>query len=435
MSYEMKLEQGLSQQLNQFQMQSLNILAFDNYELEQFLQEEFAENPMFDYQPSQKEFFTLHGNAGGYQDVEQKEIEDRTLKNPISFFMEQLNSNDYSRGQWKIMEYMAQCLEESGLLLIPLTEICEKFQISMEECEQIRGILKLLEPAGVFAVNLSECLLLQLERQGNNDENLRYIVEHHLQDIALGHLSVISRKLHISTAQVQKYIFQIQKLNPKPFQGYESNSTSFILPDILMEQEGDTLKISLNDRWIGDYSINDYYIHMMEQADDSELKEYFRKKYERCRWIITSIEQRRETMLKISNAILKRQAAYFIKNQGLKPMTMQDIADDIGMHVSTVSRAVKGKYVQYPGGTISMRDIFVSAYTFGDQEKTSEEIKKEIKALIAKEDKKKPLSDNKIVKKLEEKEIKISRRTVAKYRAQLGIPGTQGRKEYMKKKG
>ena len=167
---------------------------------------------------------------------------------------------------------------------------------------------------------------------------------------------------------------------------------------------------------------------MMEQAEDSELKEYFRKKYERCRFIITSIEQRRETMLKISNAILDCQREYFMNHKQLKPMTMQNIADDIEMHVSTVSRAVKGKYIQYPGGTIGMRDIFNNTQTFGDQDSTTEEIKEEIRRLVKEENKKKPLSDSKIVSLLEQKNMKISRRTVAKYRAQLGIAGTTQRK-------
>ena len=186
-----------------------------------------------------------------------------------------------------------------------------------------------------------------------------------------------------------------------------------------MEKDGEELKIRLNDDWIGDYSINDYYVKMMEQAEDSELKEYFRKKYERCRFIITSITKK---------AILDRQREYFMNHKQLKPMTMQNIADDIEMHVSTVSRAVKGKYIQYPGGTIGMRDIFNNTQTFGDQDSTTEEIKEEIRRLVKEEDKKKPLSDSEIVSLLEQKNMKISRRTVAKYRAQLGIAGTTQRK-------
>ena len=428
MSYEMKLEQGLSQQLNQFQVQSLKILSFDNYELEKFLQDEYAENPLMEHKESGKEFFTLHGNAGGYQDIEQSDIEDKKIEDPEAFFMEQLNAKDYTKKEWNVMKYMAQCLEESGLLLVSTKEISHKLGIEEKDCERLLDHLKQLEPAGVFAESVSECLLLQLEREGILNDDLRYIVENHLEDIAMGHLSTVSRALDIKTSQVRKYIFKIQELNPRPLSGYTGGTDQYIVPDILMEKDGEELKIRLNDDWIGDYSINDYYVKMMEQAEDSELKEYFRKKYERCRFIITSIEQRRETMLKISNAILDYQREYFMNHKQLKPMTMQNIADDIEMHVSTVSRAVKGKYIQYPGGTIGMRDIFNNTQTFGDQDSTTEEIKEEIRRLVKEEDNKKPLSDSKIVSLLEQKNMKISRRTVAKYRAQLGIAGTTQRK-------
>lgn len=424
----MKLEQGLSQQLNQFQVQSLKILSFDNYELEKFLQDEYAENPLMEHKESGKEFFTLHGNAGGYQDIEQSDIEDKKIEDPEAFFMEQLNAKDYTKKEWNVMKYMAQCLEESGLLLVSTKEISHKLGIEEKDCERLLDHLKQLEPAGVFAESVSECLLLQLEREGLLNDDLRYIVENYLEDIAMGHLSTVSRALDIKTSQVRKYIFKIQELNPRPLSGYTGGTDQYIVPDILMEKDGEELKIRLNDDWIGDYSINDYYVKMMEQAEDSELKEYFRKKYERCRFIITSIEQRRETMLKISKAILDRQREYFMNHKQLKPMTMQNVADDIEMHVSTVSRAVKGKYIQYPGGTIGMRDIFNNTQTFGDQDSTTEEIKEEIRRLVKEEDKKKPLSDSKIVSLLEQKNMKISRRTVAKYRAQLGIAGTTQRK-------
>ena len=393
MSYEMKLEQGLSQQLNQFQVQSLKILSFDNYELEKFLQDEYAENPLMEHKESGKEFFTLHGNAGGYQDIEQSDIEDKKIEDPEAFFMEQLNAKDYTKKEWNVMKYMAQCLEESGLLLISTKEISHKLGIEEKDCERLLDHLKQLEPAGVFAESVSECLLLQLEREGILNDDLRYIVENHLEDIAMGHLSTVSRALDIKTSQVRKYIFKIQELNPRPLSGYTGGTDQYIVPDILMEKDGEELK-----------------------------------KYERCRFIITSIEQRRETMLKISNAILDCQREYFMNHKQLKPMTMQNIADDIEMHVSTVSRAVKGKYIQYPGGTIGMRDIFNNTQTFGDQDSTTEEIKEEIRRLVKEEDKKKPLSDSKIVSLLEQKNMKISRRTVAKYRAQLGIAGTTQRK-------
>lgn len=432
MSFELEMEQELSQQLSQFQIQSLKILSFDNYEMEQFLQNEFAENPMLEYQPSDKEFFVRKGARAVESQMQQPEIADQAPKDPKSFFMEQLNPKHYTKVQWEIMGYMAECLEDSGLLRIPLESIGKKFGVSVEEVDNLRRILTQLEPPGVFAVHLAECLKLQLEREEELNEDLQCIIEEHLEDIALGKLSVISRKLRISTAQVRKYIFKIQQLNPRPFFGASWEASEYIVPDIIIEWENGEGRIYLNDSWIGDYSINDYYVKMMEQAQDSQLKEYFQKKYERCRWIIESIEQRRETLLKISGAMLERQQDYFKKGGKLKPMTMQNIADDIKMHVSTVSRAVKGKYIQYPYGTVSLREIFGVSYTFGSQECTSEDMKDMIRRIIGEEDGQKPVSDQKIAAKLEKKGVKISRRTVAKYRIQMGIPGAYERKDLIK---
>lgn len=429
MPFELEMEQQLSQQLSQFQIQSLNILALDNYEMEQFLQNEFAENPMLEYQPSSKEFFVRSGSNGADEESVHREIADKIHKDPKTFFMEQLNPKHYSQKQWKIMEYMADCLEDSGLLRIPLESIATKFGVSIKEVEDLRKGLIRLEPAGVFAVNLSECLLLQLEREQELNDDLQCMIQYHLEDIALGRLSAVSRELNISTAQVRKYIFKIQKLNPRPFSGYSEEVSEYIVPDIVLEWREEEPKLYLNDSWIGDYSINDYYVKMMEQAEDSQLKDYFRQKYERCRWIIESIEQRRVTLLKISNAILERQADFFTKGGRLRPMTMQNIADDIKMHVSTVSRAVKGKYIQYPYGTVSLREVFGASYTFGGQESTAEDIKEQIRQIIEQEDGKKPYSDFKIAQELEKKDMKISRRTVAKYRMQMGIPGAHERKD------
>lgn len=165
MSYEMKLEQGLSQQLNQFQVQSLKILSFDNYELEKFLQDEYAENPLMEHKESGKEFFTLHGNAGGYQDIEQSDIEDKKIEDPEAFFMEQLNAKDYTKKEWNVMKYMAQCLEESGLLLVSTKEISHKLGIEEKDCERLLDHLKQLEPAGVFAESVSECLFFSLKEK------------------------------------------------------------------------------------------------------------------------------------------------------------------------------------------------------------------------------------------------------------------------------
>ena len=429
MAYGLELQQGLSQQLNQFQLQSLNILSLDKYELDEFLQNEFAENPLLEYKPQSESPQMLSGNAGGYRETERPEIKDESPRDKKTFFMEQLHLVKFTRKELDIMTYLIDCLEDSGLLHVSLEEISDNLGVPLEEIKACHDALINLEPAGVFARNLEECLMLQLERKGLLDDDLEKIILEHLSDVATGHIASITRTLGLSTVQARKYIQQIQQLNPRPFSGYSYEKAEYIVPDIIIQRNGDEWKIELNDNWIGNYSLNDYYLKMMKEIEDPELKEYFQKKYERSRFIIASIEQRRQTITKIVWAVFKKQKEYFTKGGKLKPMCMQDVADETQMHVSTVSRASKGKYIQSPFGTVSIKDLFASSYSFGNQWNTADDIKEAIWKLIQSEDPKKPYSDLKISQLLLEKEMKISRRTVAKYRKEMGILGTYSRKD------
>lgn len=424
----MQLEQVLSLKLNQFQMQSLNILEYNNCELEEFLQNEFMENPMMEYQESVNQPPVLTGNAAGYKETNLMDLCDEPIENPKQFFFEQLNQELYTEREKNLMEYIIDCMEDSGLLLVPVEDISQEQGVSVEECEKFRQILMQLEPAGVFAMSLEECLLEQLKRKNEYDEIIDGIVKEHLQDVADGNIAAISRKFGCSTVDVKKYIRKIQKLYPRPFCQFTGDKTEYIVPDLIVKQVEDVWEIKLNDQWIENYSLNDYYLGMLHKVKDSELKEYFQKKYLRCKYILTAIESRRETIVKITQAILNIQKEFFLTGKNIKQMTMQQIASDLKIHGSTVSRAVKGKYIQYPGGTMALKEMFASAYSFENQGKTVEDIKEEIKKVIRMEPLQKPYSDQKIAKILEERNIKISRRTVAKYREELKIKGMFERK-------
>lgn len=428
MSCELQMKTELSQQMNQFQIQSLNILMLDNYELEKFLQEEFIENPMLDYAGSSNGPI-LSGVSGGYRETTEYEAKSENEMDKQSFFFEQLCIDHYTLQQKKIMEFMVQCMNQSGYMDVSVEEISDLLGVPLEECKFCKKILQSLEPAGVFAENLKECLLLQLERKGLLNDKLIQMVEDHLEDMSTGNIASISRDVGIGTIEVQKYILMIQELNPRPFCDAQKEKTEYIVPDLILEQEQDQWTIKLNDSWFENYTFNDYYLKMMKEIQDAELKEYFRKKYERCNFILNSIRQRRETMLKIANEIVRWQEDYFFHQGKLKTMTMQEVADKIEMHVSTVSRAAKGKYIQYACGTVGLKSLFQSAHSFGEDGVGAKDIKMMLKKIIDKEDKKKPYSDQKIANQLIEKGMKISRRTVAKYREEMGIQGTYGRKK------
>ena len=404
-SYRTSLELNQKQQLSQSQIQSLNILALDNGELSEFLQNEYIENPILDYSPSPSSYTVSEDRSFDIPAENTEEVK--------TFLLDQLNQNDFTPMEWQTMKFMIDCLDSGGFFKISVHELSVLLTIPEDEIRKCYDVLSDLEPAGIFSENLSQCLLKQLEVKGKKTDILETIILDHLDDIALGHISTISRKLKLSTAEVRKNIAVIRNLNSKPLQGFSTARTEYITPDIIVTYQEDQWDIRLNDDWVGNYS----------------LKDYFKKKYERCRFIIASIEQRRQTMLKITEAVLARQPDFFLNHGCLKPMTMNDVAGDIDMHVSTVSRGIKGKYLQFPCGIVSMRSLFSGAAPASGASVSTGDIKMILKELVASEDPRKPYSDQKLCNLLKDKGISISRRTVAKYREQMGIKGTYDRKE------
>ena len=444
--YRNTLEQ--KQLLSQTQIQSLNILSMDNVELNDFLQGEYMENPMLEFtgakegemgQVEFQQWYESQGNRKGYEESDDSEEEVNRRDIPVyegnqleDYLISQLNPLDFTKEQMKAIRFMIACLDHNGYFVTPLEEVATMNQISVEEIEYCLAHLRGLEPFGIFSRDLKDCLLWQLQEEGNEDERLEQMIKGHLNDIAEGRLSNISRKMKLSTSQVRQYIARIAKLNPRPLAGFDLGKTEFIVPDIIFTYKDGEWDISLNDNWIGDYKISDYYMYMMKEATDSELYQYFKKKLERVRFLMNSVEQRRTTMLNISKAILDWQKEYFEGKGNLKPMTMSDIAEQIDMHTSTISRGIKGKYLQYPKGTVLIKALFSTSVNTKSEDGTAATatgVKQVIKELIDGENKAKPYSDQKLVTLLAEREIQISRRTVAKYREEMGIKGTFERKQ------
>ena len=295
-SYRTSLELNQKQQLSQSQIQSLNILALDNGELSEFLQNEYIENPILDYSPSPSSYTVSEDRSFDIPAENTEEVK--------TFLLDQLNQNDFTPMEWQTMKFMIDCLDSGGFFKISVHELSVLLTIPEDEIRKCYDVLSDLEPAGIFSENLSQCLLKQLEVKGKKTDILETIILDHLDDIALGHISTISRKLKLSTAEVRKNIAVIRNLNSKPLQGFSTARTEYITPDIIVTYQEDQWDIRLNDDWVGNYSLNDYYVKMLRDAKDPELKDYFQKKYERCRFIIASIEQRSQTMLKITEPFL-----------------------------------------------------------------------------------------------------------------------------------
>ncbi|WP_341271236.1 hypothetical protein [Anaerofustis stercorihominis] len=275
-----------------------------------------------------------------------------------------------------------------------------------------------------------ECLLIQLKKNNIFDENISNIVINYLNEVSENNVSKISKELNISRLEVRKYIYSIKCLNPKPLINIKMSEPVYINPDILLTYENNKWNIELNDNWINNYYISDYYLKMIDTSEDENLKMYFKEKLSKCRFILNSLEQRRNTILNITKVIIRRQEKYFRGNGKIVSMTLSEVADEIDMNVSTVSRAIKNKYMSSPIGIINMRDLFSSYVSYGEDIRlTPEDVKQKIKVIIEEENKKKPYSDDEIVNKLNDENINISRRTVSKYRKELNIPTSYNRKE------
>ncbi len=432
------------QSLSANQVQALHILALTNQELEDFMVNEYLENPMlenaehkeneimtsiekFSDTDAQTAYADQHpGNPGGDEPY-RRELSAKKGSLLKENLLGQLNWNDYSKRQWKIMSYLVDCLDEKGFFTQDLGELAETSGYGEEELRQCLTVLRELEPVGIFSPNLAECLIKQLEERAVEDETLFLLLREHLADLVSGQIGTISRSLGISTIQVKEYIHLIGSLNPRPLMDIDRSEAAYVVPDILVSRPGGRWTVEINDQWIGEYKYSDYYIRMMEESTDPELTAYFKERLERARFVINCVEQRRKTIIRIVEAIVKRQEDYFQLKGPLTPMSLEDIGADLGIHASTVSRAIKGKYVQYKK-TEPLKALFTTAVAkSGEQDGVSpEHIKEKIRSIIACEGKK-PFSDQKLAEKLADEGIAISRRAVAKYRIQMNIPDSRQR--------
>ena len=432
------------QSLSANQVQALHILALTNQELEDFMVNEYLENPMLENAERKEneimtsiEKFSDTDAQTAYADQHPgNPDEDEPYRRELSAkkgsllkenLLGRLNWNDYSKRQWKIMSYLVDCLDEKGFFTQDLGELAETSGYGEEELRQCLTVLRELEPVGIFSPNLAECLIKQLEERAVDDETLFLILRDHLADLVSGQIGTISRSLGISTIQVKEYIHLIGSLNPRPLMDIDRSEAAYVVPDILVSRPGGRWTVEINDQWIGEYKYSDYYIRMMEESTDPELTAYFKERLERARFVINCVEQRRKTIIRIVEAIVKRQEDYFQLKGPLTPMSLEDIGADLGIHASTISRAIKGKYVQYKK-TEPLKALFTTAVAkSGEQDGVSpEHIKEKILSIIACEGKK-PFSDQKLAEKLADEGIAISRRAVAKYRIQMNIPDSRQR--------
>lgn len=450
----MKFEQSLEQKqiLSQIQIQSLKILSMNNYEVYEFINNELMENPLLDRkEPNEREQEKViaeqkwlyeqnqKGNMKAFQESGNEvnwEIPDEAGEDVEEYVMIQLPRIPVRLKA--IVKKLAGYMDEMGYLSVDKEEFCRENHCDEEMFEEGIELIQSLEPAGIGARNIEECLILQLKRKGIENDVLKEIIEYHLNDIALGHFQKIAKETGISLKRVKNFVKIIRNLEPKPLHDMGTEQVQYIVPDVILnkKEENGNWEIILNDGWMGTLKLNGLYEKMAKNMDNSEELEYIMKKINRAKNIMQSIEQRRNTIYLVCQYIVEQQSDYLEGKGAIKPITMSEIAERIGVHESTVGRAIRNKYIQHPRGTIAIREFFTKAsFIRENSEVPSEEenvgrenIKEWIKEIIENEDKNKPYSDTKISKILEERHIKVARRTIAKYREEMQIPATSVRK-------
>ncbi len=332
----------------------------------------------------------------------------------------------------EIGEAIIQNLDEDGMLRASLEEIANMGPYPLEEVEKALALVQLLDPPGIAARNLTECLRLQLKHVGLEGSPADVMVRDYMKQLQSHQWPEIGRQMGLNPEEVNHYWEVIRRLDPRPGNRYSPDRSAYILPDVYVYKEGDEYKIVLNDDGLPKLRISPTYRRMLDhkEAGSEETRNYVKDKLRSALWLLKSVDQRQRTIYKVAESIVRHQRAFLDHGiTHLRPLVLRDVANDIGMHESTVSRVVANKYMHTPRGVYEMRYFFHSGITSsGGEAVSSVTIKDKIRKMIDEEDTAHPLSDSRIAELLEQDGLPLARRTVAKYREELRIPPSNLRK-------
>jgi RNA polymerase sigma-54 factor len=345
----------------------------------------------------------------------------------------QLNQTALNAADRKAAELIIGNIDDNGFLQDTPEEMTLNTGIPKEDFERMLALIQSFYPPGVGARDLRECLRIQLERVGKQNSLEYKIISEYMEDLGKRRFPEIARRMGMSVEKVQECANNIARLNPRPGQIFATAPPNYVLPDVTVEKIDGDYQVILNGEQIPHLRISNTYKDIMAQdGNGSEVKDYIRDKIRSGKFLIRSIHQRQQTISNIAQQIVSRQRDFFEHGTShLKPMTMKEIADAVGVHETTVSRAVSGKYMATPQGVFEMKYFFTSGYqTAGGESMSNTSVKEVILDLVKNEDGNAPLSDQEIVLILSERGIPIARRTVAKYRTELNILPSNMRRKY-----
>ncbi|MGM9535404.1 MAG: RNA polymerase factor sigma-54, partial [Intestinibacter sp.] len=356
----------------------------------------------------------------------------RSTQNLYDYLKNQIRYYRIDKTKRKICEYIIDSLDENGYLNKQDEKlIMEKLKIDKNTYDKCKAYVQSLEPNGVGGTTLEECLSIQLRNLNIKDSLLDQIIKEDLDNIANKKIKLICKKYNINQEQYKNYIEIIKHLEPKPGKIYNIEDTQYIKPDVIIRKINGSFIVVGNDKNDISININSFYQSILNQEDaDKDTKRFIKERLDSALSLIKNIENRKSTTIKIAKSILKRQEEFFEKGEKyIKPMKMQEVADELNLHQSTISRGVNGKYMLTPFGMFEFKYFFSKGLeTQGTENTSAISIKNFIKDIIKKENKAKPLSDEKIKQLLNKNGVNISRRTVAKYREELEILPSNKRK-------
>ncbi len=471
LGYNLTIEQSQKLVMTPELIQAIKILQFNTQELDTYVQEELMNNPVLEQAAPQQEtsdpdydldyseknsdepdvdwqeylkdrqYDDISYRSHEYKDPDRQEntYEQYTASAELlsEHLFVQLDIASKDRETIRLGEYIIESLDENGYMTQSEDAIAAAAGASVEKVREVLELIRTFDPYGVGAADLGQCLMIQMKAAGILDDIYESLLTEHMDDLAAHRIQKTAKTLQISAEELQHRLDVIKMLEPKPGREFSSKEeTRYIVPDIFVEHVEDDYVVVVNDDSVPSLMVSSYYQQLLGEAEkDAELLEYLSARMNSAVRLIKSIDQRKQTIWKVVNAVVDYQKDFFrYGSKHLKTLTLKQIADEVGLHESTVSRAVNGKYLQCQRGVFEIKHFFSAGVSGGNggsgSSISSVSVKDYIKELVDGEDPKHPYSDQDLAEMLKARNISISRRTVAKYRDELAIPSSSKRKRY-----
>lgn len=439
----MSMDQTMRQTLSPLQQQSLAVLSLPLPELQEYILEEIQDYPLLEVRSGQAESLSSMVESARRKESHAAEdvpeagaafrSRDGAWVDPLTFLgtrvsftedlIQQVSVLDLPKDLLSRCIYIIYSLTPRGYLQESDEELARQMGVSVYDARQAVYVVQSLSPDGVGARDLSECLVLQLAQSPYFNEYTVGIAKNHLQDLAAGRYDRISKALGIPSKEALRWCNEIRKLNPIPSEGYHAHGyTQFAVPEAFVTLTAEGVAVRMNDESVPTVVLPEEYLPLLAQEGDADARRFLKDQQQRAALLQKQIDMRRTTLEKVIVCMAQLQPEFFrTGKQALRPMTMQQVADRLNVHISTVSRAVNGKYIDTPMGVVALRSLFSAPLPAGGAAVSAAGVKERLRELIRQEDKRRPLSDSELCVALQARHIQISRRSVANYRGELGI--------------